>query len=81
MLRKTQSVFWDLYRESESELYCVYKEIWSMEEEEQIEIWNRKRKVFEQEDFEEFLSDAFEYQYGQTEAMKEFLRVLDEMEN
>ncbi|HAU87011.1 MAG TPA: hypothetical protein DCW90_16445 [Lachnospiraceae bacterium] len=81
MLRKTQSVFWDLYRESESELYCVYKEICSMEEEEQIEIWNRKRKVFEQEDFEEFLSDAFEYQYGQTEAMKEFLRVLDEMEN
>lgn len=81
MLRKTESIFWDLYRESEKELYSVYKEICSMDEEEQIEIWKRKRKLFAQKEFEDFFSEAFEYKYNQTEAMEEFLRVLVEMEN
>lgn len=80
LLGKTESIFFDLYQESEKELYAVYKEICSMDEEEQMQIWNRKRTLWDEEKFRDYISEAIEYRYNQSDATEEFIRCLDEME-
>lgn len=81
MLRKTVAIFWELYRESEAELHDTYKEICSLNEDEQIAIWGKKRELMEREEMEERLIEGFQYQYTQSDALQEFLRVIDELEN
>lgn len=45
MLRKTANMFWDIYEESKAELYDVYEKICSLNEEEQVAIWGKKREL------------------------------------
>ncbi len=76
-LSNAMKIFGNLSGKAEERLYQVYQEICALSEEEQKEIWGKKRNLEEKDMLFEALTSNWDYRYSQHEALEWFLEVLD----
>lgn len=82
MLRVTTELFYDLADNAARELYYVMREIVELDEDSQKKICGVviPKDIFTEKEFREMLSEWYEYEYVQEDALKAYLEILKRWE-